>query len=122
MAYSHSREKWSGHAQGGPVDLIASPRSYSQWWGRTTATSAAGGMTAVISTWAASSKSVITLAVETQGSASAASPMPFWCVATLSETSSGGFLRFSTIGSWSQTGSYAVVLMWSLACPRRRSG
>src|SRR5439155_6771853 len=69
MAYSHSREKWSGHAQGGPVDLIASPRSYSQWWGRTTATSAAGGMTAVISTWAASSKSVITLAVETQGSA-----------------------------------------------------
>jgi len=56
MALTHPGGKWSGEQQGGPVDLIASPRSYSQWWGRTTATSAAGGMVAVVSTWRSARK------------------------------------------------------------------
>ena len=110
----------TGAVQGGPWDMIAS-RSDSAFWGRTAASSAAGGMTAVVSTWAASSKSLFTLAVETQESASAVSPMAPWCVSTISETSSGGFARFSTIGSWSYGGSYQVVLMWSLANPRRHT-
>ena|SRR5258705_3806468 len=119
----------SGEQQGAALELLASPRSYSQFWGRTIATSDAGGLSAVASSVLVSSKSLFTFAIETQGSA-AAVPMPMWSVATLGETATGGHVRFATCGSFS-VGSYApgsaglgwsCLVMWSLSNPHHGRG
>lgn len=114
MSRTSDAGRYSGYVQGAPLELIADPRSYSQWWGRTTATSNAGGLTAVVSSTLISSRSLFRLCIEAQGSVQAVPASPMWCVATLSETSSGGFVRFSTIGSFSYSGSWTAICMWEL--------
>src|SRR5262249_51190409 len=123
---SDTRGRTSGWHQGAPETLLVSPRSYSAWWGRTQASSTAGGLTAGVSSTLGGSRSLIAFAIEVQGSAAAVGPSPAWCVSTMSETSGGGFVRFNQVGSWS-VGSYAAgsaglgwsaVVMWTLSNPR----
>jgi len=99
-----------GEVRTSALGLIASPRSYSAWFGRITATSVAGGMQAVFSSTAVSSRSIFLLTVETVGSAQGGARMPAWVVSTIGEGATGGHAQFSTVGSWSYSGSFSVVI------------
>ena len=129
MSYTRVGPRETGEQRGGPLSLIQTRSMVAGWWGRTIATSAAGGLSAVASSILISSKSLFTFAIEAQGSAGPAA-MPQWSVATLGETASGSHVRFATVGSFG-VGSYAAgsaglgwsaTVMWSLANPKRGRG